>query len=171
MAASDADSLVIVSQPALSSVEGNHDNSRLLDFIHASLEHYGISVSALSDATRHKPVIIIKAGASTQGAQAASSHTGSLAGDDVIFDSIVHECGAIRARSIRECIHLIKMASYHVVPKGPQMRVITNAGGCGVLAADAIEKAGLRLAHLYVHRDSSCHLDDGKIASVFLFSF
>ena len=108
-------------------------------------------VSALSDATRHKPVIIIKAGASTQGAQAASSHTGSLAGDDVIFDSVVHECGAIRARSIRECIHLIKMASYHVVPKGPQMRVITNAGGCGVLAADAIEKAGLCLAHLYVH--------------------
>ncbi len=108
-------------------------------------------MKALSDATRHKPVIIIKAGASQQGAQAASSHTGSLAGDDAIFDSVVHQCGAIRARSINEFVHLVKMASYRVVPKGSEMRVITNAGGCGVLAADAIEKAGLHLAHLYVH--------------------
>ncbi|MEI6327490.1 MAG: acetate--CoA ligase family protein [Candidatus Roizmanbacteria bacterium] len=117
-------------------LEDIHDGQR---FIHA-----------LSEATRHKPVIIIKAGSSLAGAQAAVSHTGSLAGDDVIFDTVVHQCGAIRAYTINELLTYIQIANYHVTPKSDRMIVITNAGGCGVLAADAIDQAGLTLSKLHI---------------------
>ncbi len=117
-------------------LEDIHDGTR---FMHA-----------LSEATRHKPVIIIKAGTSTAGAQAAVSHTGSLAGDDAIFDTVVHQCGAIRARTISELVTYIQIANYHVIPKNDRIIVITNAGGCGVLAADAIERAGLALHQLHI---------------------
>jgi len=117
-------------------LEDIHDGTR---FMHA-----------LSEATRHKPVIIIKAGSSTAGAQAAVSHTGSLAGDDAIFDTVVHQCGAIRARTINELITYIQIANYHVIPKNDRIIVITNAGGCGVLAADAIDRAELALHKLHI---------------------
>ncbi len=103
-------------------------------------------VEILKRATHKKPVIVIKSGRSTRGAQAAASHTGSLAGEDKVFDDIVRQCGVIRAESIQEALNWCKFLSDTPMPKGEDCVIITNGGGIGVLTADACEKYGVNLS-------------------------
>ena len=102
-------------------------------------------IKALSKATKVKPVIIIKSGRSKQGAIAAASHTGSLAGADNIFDSIMHQCGVLRAESVSEALEWCNYLSNAPLPKGESTIIITNGGGVGVLATDACEKYSVKL--------------------------
>lgn len=97
---------------------------------------------------RRKPVIVMKVGSSAQGAAAAASHTGSLAGADQMFDSIFAECGAWRAQTMQELVDLAYACSISALPLGNRLGVITPSGGVGVIAADACEQAGLVLPHL-----------------------
>lgn len=102
-------------------------------------------VELLSQATKKKPVVVIKSGRSKRGAMAAASHTGSLAGADGVFDEIVRQCGVLRAESIQEALDWCKFIAYTEVPKGENTVIITNGGGVGVLAADACEKYNVNL--------------------------
>ena len=102
-------------------------------------------VSALREATRRKPVVIIKSGRSERGAIAAASHTGSVAGSDEVFDDVVRQCGVLRAESIGEAFEWCKFLSDTPMPKGERTLIVTNGGGIGVMAADACEKYGVRL--------------------------
>lgn len=102
-------------------------------------------VARLKEATRKKPVIVIKSGRSKRGAMAAASHTGSLAGADEIFDAIMKQCGVFRAESIQDALDWCKFLSHAPVPQGPNSIIITNGGGVGVLATDACEKYGIKL--------------------------
>jgi len=97
---------------------------------------------------RKKPIIILKAGNTAAGAAAASSHTGSLAGTEAAYDCAFRIAGIIRARTIEDIFDLAQGLAYQPLPKGPRVAVITNAGGAGILAADAIEGQGLTLATL-----------------------
>lgn len=96
--------------------------------------------------TRVKPVVAMKVGRSAAGARAASSHTGAMASSDAVVDAAFRQGGVIRAYSMEELFDLTLAFSYAPLPRGSRVAVITNAGGPGVMAADAIERSGLRLA-------------------------
>jgi len=103
-------------------------------------------VEVLKKTTRKKPVVVIKSGRSRRGAQAAASHTGSLAGEDKVFDDVVRQCGVIRAENIQEALNWCKFLSDTPMPLGEDCVIITNGGGIGVLTADACEKYGVNLS-------------------------
>src|SRR5258706_8709930 len=83
--------------------------------------------------TRKKPVVVLKAGRTSAGAKAASSHTGALAGNDKIYDDVFKQCGVIRANSLRDMLDFARGLPVLPTPKGENVLIITGAGGSGVL--------------------------------------
>ncbi|NWF98773.1 MAG: acetate--CoA ligase family protein [Nitrospirae bacterium] len=99
--------------------------------------------------SKKKPVIILKSGVTSSGAKAASSHTGALAGREAAFDAAFKQCGIIRVTTINDLFNYALAFANQPLPKGPDMAIITNSGGPGILAADACDKAGLQLIPLH----------------------
>jgi acetyl coenzyme A synthetase (ADP forming)-like protein len=97
---------------------------------------------------RHKPVIALKAGTSRAGARAASSHTAALAGSDAAVETLFRSAGVLRARNLEELLDVTTLLSSQPLPKGRRAAVLTNAGGLGILCADACDAAGLELPEL-----------------------
>jgi acetyltransferase len=95
-----------------------------------------------------KPILLMKSGGTEAGAKAASSHTGSLAGGEVAYESAFKRAGVIRCDSIKEQFDYAQAFANQPLPAGPRVAVITNAGGPGIMAADAIEEKGLSFAKL-----------------------
>ena len=95
-----------------------------------------------------KPIIVVKSGRTRSGARAATSHTGALAGMDVAFDALFKQCGVIRANTINEMFDIAMGLSHLPLPKGNRVAIITNAGGPGIMAADACESCGLQVVEL-----------------------
>jgi len=93
-----------------------------------------------------KPVVILKAGRTTAGAKAASSHTGSLAGSDAAYDSAFERSGVIRADSIDHLFDVAMAFAYQPLPRGNRVAVVTNAGGPGIMMSDAMEMAHMKMA-------------------------
>jgi len=94
---------------------------------------------------KSKPIVIIKSGRSKKGAQAAASHTGSLAGSDRIFQAAFDQVGILRAKDIAQAFRWIRALSYMEPPEGDDAVIITNGGGIGVMATDASEEMGVNL--------------------------
>ena len=97
---------------------------------------------------RKKPIIAVKSGRSDAGAQAASSHTGSIAGADVAADTLLQQCGVLRVDNFRDMFALAQALLHQPPPRGPRMAIVTNAGGPGILATDAIVGLGMEMAQL-----------------------
>ncbi|HLL20054.1 MAG TPA: acetate--CoA ligase family protein, partial [Rubrivivax sp.] len=95
--------------------------------------------------SKTKPVIMLKAGRTSAGAAAASSHTGALAGNDKIYDDVLRQSGVIRARSLRDLLDFARGVPMLPTPKGENIVIITGAGGSGVLLSDACVDNGLTL--------------------------
>ncbi|MDH3299849.1 MAG: GNAT family N-acetyltransferase [Acidimicrobiia bacterium] len=95
--------------------------------------------------TRKKPVVVVKAGRSAAGARAAASHTGSLANLDVAVDALFRRAGVIRTNTLHELFEVTELLANQPLPTGRRVAVLTNAGGPGILAADALESHGLEL--------------------------
>lgn len=95
-----------------------------------------------------KPVIAVKAGRSMAGAMAATSHTGALAASDVAVDALFRQAGVIRVTTIEEMFNAVELLSHQPLPAGPKVAILTNAGGPGVMAADACEGFGLKVPTL-----------------------
>jgi len=95
--------------------------------------------------SQKKPVIVLKAGRTSAGAKAASSHTGALAGNDKIYEDVFKQCGVIRARSLRQLLEFARGVPVLPTPKGENVVIITGAGGSGVLLSDAVVDNGLAL--------------------------
>jgi acetyl coenzyme A synthetase (ADP forming)-like protein len=95
--------------------------------------------------SKKKPVIVLKAGRTSAGARAASSHTGALAGNDKIYEDVLKQSGVIRARSLRDLLDFARGVPILPTPKGENVVIITGAGGSGVLLADACVENGLTL--------------------------
>ena len=101
----------------------------------------------LDRVSRQKPTIILKSGRTPTGSKAAASHTGSIASEnDMIFDSMIKQTAAIRAQNMEEFFDLAKAFEYLPVPLGNGLAIITFSGGEGVMATDASEMKGLKLA-------------------------
>ncbi|HEY3182198.1 MAG TPA: GNAT family N-acetyltransferase [Gaiellaceae bacterium] len=94
---------------------------------------------------RRKPILAVKSGITTTGARAASSHTAALAGSEVAVDALFRQAGVIRAGSLEELIDVATLLSAQPAPRGRRVAVLTNAGGLGIMCADASEAAGLEL--------------------------
>jgi acetate---CoA ligase (ADP-forming) len=97
---------------------------------------------------RRKPILALKSGTSVTGQRAASSHTAALAGSEAGVDALFHQAGVTRAASLEELIDVATLLSSQPEPKGRRVAVLTNAGGLGILAADACDAAGLELPAL-----------------------
>jgi acyl-CoA synthetase (NDP forming) len=97
---------------------------------------------------RDKPIVALKAGRSSSGARAASSHTGALAASDEIVDALFRDAGVIRTGTVEEMFETAALLAHQPLPAGPRVAVLTNAGGPGILAADACEAHGLTLGAL-----------------------
>ena len=106
-------------------------------------------LSAAREVSLTKPVIVIKAGRTEAAGKAAASHTGSLAGSDEVLDAAFRRSGVVRVESISDLFDMAEVLAKQPRPKGPKLTVITNAGGPGVLATDALVADGGELAELY----------------------
>jgi acyl-CoA synthetase (NDP forming) len=97
---------------------------------------------------RRKPIVALKAGTSRAGARAANSHTAALAGSEAAVEALFRSAGVLRARNLEELVDVATLLSSQPLPKGRRVAVLTNAGGLGILCADACNAAGLELPEL-----------------------
>ncbi len=104
--------------------------------------------AALKKTTAKKPVVILKGGVMEETKRVVASHTGSIAGDAKIFDSITKNAGAIRVNDFEEFIDVLKGFAYMPPPKGNKIAIITGSGGAGVVTIDSLLRNGLTLATL-----------------------
>ncbi len=105
-------------------------------------------LSAAREVALNKPIIVIKAGRSEAAAKAAASHTGSLAGSDEVLEAAFRRSGVLRVNSIADLFYMAEVLSKQPSPKGPRLTILTNAGGPGVLATDALIASGGELTEL-----------------------
>lgn len=104
--------------------------------------------SAARQVALDKPIIILKAGRSAEGAQAAERHTGAELENDAVLDAAFRRAGALRVDTIADLFHIAEVLAKQPRPKGPRLAILTNAGGPGVLATDALVRYGGALAEL-----------------------
>lgn len=105
-------------------------------------------MSAARAAARNKPVIVVKAGRSSAGQAAAASHTGALAGSDLVFDAAIARAGMLRVNTLQELFVAAETLSRFRGRRGEELVIVTNGGGAGVMAADAAAEAGIKLCRL-----------------------
>jgi acyl-CoA synthetase (NDP forming) len=97
---------------------------------------------------RAKPIVAVKSGRTAAGSRAASSHTGALASSDIAVDALFRQAGVIRVETIEELFGVGSLLADQPVPGGRRVAIVTNAGGPGILAADALEANGLEIPAL-----------------------
>jgi acetyl coenzyme A synthetase (ADP forming)-like protein len=98
--------------------------------------------------SRTKPIVVVKSGRTKAGARAAASHTGALAGVDVAIDALLAQCGVLRADSVQELFDIAMALEEQPIPAGNRVAIVTNAGGPGIMIADACESEGLEVVEL-----------------------
>ncbi|MGD8552436.1 MAG: acetate--CoA ligase family protein [Anaerolineales bacterium] len=98
------------------------------------------------DVSKQKPIVALKSGVTQAGSRAVSSHTGSLAGSEQAYQAAFHQSGVIRAQSLQDLFDYAIAFGYLPPLQGDKIAIVTNAGGPGILATDAIERSGLQLA-------------------------
>lgn len=115
-------------------IEGVNDGKQFIELSKRALEK--------------KPVVVLKPGRTAKGAEAAASHTKSIAGSDKVFDSVCKQIGLIRAEGITEFYDYAKILGQLKKPAGNRLMIITSSGGSGILATDTAEDLGIRLEKL-----------------------
>ncbi|NOR23430.1 MAG: GNAT family N-acetyltransferase, partial [Desulforhopalus sp.] len=113
-----------------------------------SLTNFRKFMSAARAVSRVKPIVVLKAGRSPAGARAAASHTGAMVGEDSVYDAAFKRAGIVRVNTIGELFDCERLMAKQPRPKGSQLGIITNAGGPGVMAADALAVYGAEPATL-----------------------
>ena len=127
---------------------GSDPNTRSIVIYMESVVDARSFISAAREVALQKPIIVIKAGRTAQAAKAAASHTGALAGSDDVLDAAFRRCGVLRVDTIGEIFDMVEVLGRQPRPKGPKLLILTNAGGPGVLAVDALLTGGGTLAEL-----------------------
>ncbi|MEM4165618.1 MAG: bifunctional acetate--CoA ligase family protein/GNAT family N-acetyltransferase, partial [Nitrososphaerales archaeon] len=105
-------------------------------------------MSAARHFARTKPIIVVKAGKFSESAKAAASHTGSLTGEDDIYDAAFKRAGVVRVDEIADLFNCAEVLGLQPLPEGPNLAIVSNAGGPGVMATDALIAKGGKLAKL-----------------------
>src|SRR5580698_2686455 len=119
-------------------------------------------LSAAREIALSKPIIVIKAGRSDAASRAAASHTGALTGSDDVLEAAFRRCGVLRVQNIADLFYMAEVLSKQPRPRGPRLSIVTNAGGPGVLATDALIATG---GELTVLSPESIHALDGFLSA------
>ncbi len=127
---------------------GNDPRTRSIVIYMETIGDARAFISAAREVALNKPIIVIKPGRSAAGAKAAASHTGSLTGSDEVLDAAFRRCGVLRVNNIADLFYMAEVLSKQPSPRGPRLTIVTNAGGPGVLATDALIMGGGELAEL-----------------------
>ncbi len=127
---------------------GNDPKTRSIVIYMESIGDARSFVSAAREVALNKPIIVIKPGRSAAAAKAAASHTGSLTGSDGVLEAAFRRSGVLRVNNIADLFYMAEVLSKQPSPKGPRLTIVTNAGGPGVLATDALIMGGGELAEL-----------------------
>jgi len=125
---------------------GAHEQTKVIAGYLESISDGDKFIRQVERISQSKPILLMKSGGTDAGAKAASSHTGSLAGSETAYEVVFDRAGIIRCDSIKLQFDYAQAFAYQPVPAGPSVAVITNAGGPGIMAADAVERAGLTFA-------------------------
>ena len=121
---------------------GDYQVNSIIMYIE-SLSRFRNFMSAARAVSRVKPIIAVKAGRTQAGARAAATHTGSLAGEDAVYDAAFERAGIVRVKTFEELFDCAELLAKQPRPLGPGLAIITNAGGPGVMAADALFDHGV----------------------------
>ncbi|WP_199231579.1 acetate--CoA ligase family protein [Azospirillum sp. TSO35-2] len=121
------------------------DNTQVVAMHCEDLKDGRAFADAAKRVSKKKPVVVLKAGRTSMGARAASSHTGALAGNDKIYEDVLAQSGVVRARSLQDLLQFARGIPVLPTPKGENVVIITGAGGSGVLLSDACVDNGLSL--------------------------
>ena len=127
---------------------GNDPKTRSIVIYMESIGNARSFLSAAREVALNKPIIVIKPGRSAAAAKAAASHTGSLTGSDEVLEAAFRRCGVLRVNNIADLFYMAEVLSKQPSPRGPRLTIVTNAGGPGVLATDALIMGGGELAEL-----------------------
>lgn len=127
---------------------GNDPHTRSIVIYMESIGDARAFLSAAREVALHKPIVVIKAGQSEQAAKAAASHTGTLTGSDAVLEAAFRRTGVLRVMRIADLFNMAELLGKQPPPKGSRLTILTNAGGPGVLATDALIAVGGRLAEL-----------------------
>ena len=127
---------------------GADDETKVIGLYLESIKDGKRFLEIASKVAQTKPIVLLKAGVSQMGTKAASSHTGALAGNDKAVDALCSEAGIHRAHTTEELFDLLSVLSQEPPLPSPNIAIVTNAGGPGILATDAAEAAGLHLPQL-----------------------
>jgi acetyltransferase len=127
---------------------GSDGGTRAILMYMESVKHARKFMSAARAAARNKPVILVKAGRAPDGARAAASHTGAMAGSDTVFDAAVRRAGMLRVNTLESLFDAAETLAHPQPWRGDRLALLTNGGGAGVLAADALAQERGRLAVL-----------------------
>ncbi|MBZ5580202.1 MAG: bifunctional acetate--CoA ligase family protein/GNAT family N-acetyltransferase [Acidobacteriia bacterium] len=127
---------------------GNDPKTRSIVIYMESIGNARAFLSAAREVALNKPIIVIKPGRSAAAAKAAASHTGSLTGSDEVLEAAFRRIGVLRVNTIADMFYMAEVLSKQPRPKGPRLTIVTNAGGPGVLACDALIMGGGELAEL-----------------------
>ena len=127
---------------------GSDPNTRSIVIYMESVVNARRFLSAAREVALRKPIIVIKAGRTPQAAKAAASHTGALTGSDSVLDAAFRRCGVLRVNTISEIFDMLEVLARQPGPRGPRLLIVTNAGGPGVLATDALLAGGGEVAEL-----------------------
>ena len=121
------------------------DNTQVVAMHVEDLKDGRAFAEVASRVAKKKPVVVLKAGRTQLGARAASSHTGALAGDDRVYDSILREAGVVRVERLNDMLEFARGLAVLPTPNGENVLILTGAGGSGVLLSDACVDNGLNL--------------------------
>jgi acetyltransferase len=127
---------------------GNDPKTRSIVIYMESIGNARSFLSAAREVALNKPIIVIKPGRTAAAAKAAASHTGSLTGSDEVLDAAFRRSGVLRVNNIADLFYMAEVLSKQPSPRGPRLTIVTNAGGPGVLATDALIMGGGELAEL-----------------------
>jgi acetyltransferase len=127
---------------------GNDPKTRSIVVYMESIGNARSFLSAAREVALNKPIIVIKPGRTAAAAKAAASHTGSLTGSDEVLEAAFRRSGVLRVNNIADLFYMAEVLSKQPSPRGPRLTIVTNAGGPGVLATDALISGGGELADL-----------------------
>jgi acetyltransferase len=127
---------------------GSEPNTKSILIYMESIVDARTFLSAALEVSFNKPIIVIKAGRSEAASRAAASHTGAMTGSDEVYEAAFRRCGVLRVEGISELFHMADVLGKQPRPRGPRLTILTNAGGPGVLATDALLGRAGELAEL-----------------------
>ncbi|MGC9454331.1 MAG: acetate--CoA ligase alpha subunit [Phycisphaerae bacterium] len=124
----------------------DHDETKVIAGYLESVGDGKSFIRLAEEISHRKPILLLKAGGTSAGAKAASSHTGSMAGSETAYEVVFQRAGIVRCDSIKMQFDLAQAFAYQPLPKGKKVAIVTNAGGAGIMATDAVERKELSFA-------------------------